>query len=1254
MGLKVFSHNVQGLNSPNKRKKAFKQYKRLGADIILMQETHFSTSNHPQYFDKSFNQFHYTTFSNKSRGVAIFIKNSIIFEPQSIYKDEDSRFIILKGSINRRNVTIASLYAPNEAQTTFFTKFFNILEQYISPHLIIGGDFNLSAHPALDRSKVAPSSKAFSKSINRSLSKLQLIDSWRAHNIGVRAYTHYSHPHSCFARLDYIFCTPILLANSSNTDIHPCPWSDHNIVAFETSHIGMTPTPFNWRLNDSLLSNPSTVQQINTHIEEYFRTNTSEEVLLTSVWAAHKAVLRGHLINIAAARNKSKLTEIKCLTKELHDLYNKLNNNITPDLLNLIQIKCKALNTLLSEDTEKSLRFSKAKFLLHGNSSSTMFARKLNHDTKPPHVYKLRNQKGNIVTHPQDVLQIFTSFYKNLLSGPQTHPPPTTLDWLNSLQLPKLSQLQASSLNDPCTDSEILNIIKSLKTSTAPGPDGFTTSYYKKFAPLLTPSLTKMFNYILSGGHFPEDMLLANLSLIPKPQKDHSHPQNFRPISVLNNDLKLFGRLLANRLAAVITSLIHTDQTGFIPGRQIVDNIRLVTNIVQDANLHSRPLYLLSLDIHKAFDSVNWSYLNHLLPKFGISEKFIHGFNALYHFPQTRIRIPGNNSDFFPLSRGTRQGCPLSPLLFALAIEPLAVAIRNNPNIKGYQKVPYHFKLSLYADDALLFLTDPLISIPNLLSDLHSFHKLSGLFINTNKCSILPINSPPNLTSLLKKNFNFLWSSHSFKYLGVNITISHNLLYKSNYLPLFSQINSLLKIWSSYHISFLGRICAFKMTILPKLLYYFRALPINVPKTRLESLQREINRFIWNNKKPRCSYNLMHRPQDRGGLGLPNLWLYFLATRLVQMAQWSSPDTNISWLTFKSTSIHPLNIRGILWSNTKLYHILNKKNTLIAQLILLWNRIKDNFKLYSATPPLASFLGDPRFPLAFPDHTPFHNWTKNNLTTLKSITLNSKFPSFASLQSRFNFPPSEYHQYTLIHEFYSTYYSLSVNPPSTLFEHICISSPRDKGLISLLYNNLNNFLQPEKSGPMIRWEAEIGSSFPMDSWTKMIKNLRKSNCAAAFRESPIKLHIRWYMTPSRIHSFYPSTSPNCFRGCLLEGSYIHIFWGCKFLEPIWDKLINKLENPLKKKISLSPQICLLYATVPDVPSPCNRLIHSLISSIHWMIAFNWKTQNLPWPQVESRMESLRLSERIHHTLSDTMHIYNEKWKFWSLSDLHCS
>lgn len=161
--------------------------------ILLILLTHISLTNLWQSYC--------TTHSTKSRGVAIFIKNSVLFYVEHTYKDPNSRFIILQGKIQGRATTIASIYAPNEAQATFFQQFVTILDRYLSPHLIVGGDFNLAAHPSLDRSRITPSSKAFPKSLTSSLSSLQLIDARRAHNIGCRSYTFYWNPHDSYCML---------------------------------------------------------------------------------------------------------------------------------------------------------------------------------------------------------------------------------------------------------------------------------------------------------------------------------------------------------------------------------------------------------------------------------------------------------------------------------------------------------------------------------------------------------------------------------------------------------------------------------------------------------------------------------------------------------------------------------------------------------------------------------------------------------------------------------------------------------------------------------------------------------------------------------------------------------------------------------------------------------------------------------------------------------------------------------------------
>ena len=238
--------------------------------------------------------------------------------------------------------------------------------------------------------------------------------------------------------------------------------------------------------------------------------------------------------------------------------------------------------------------------------------------------------------------------------------------------------------------------------------------------------------------------------------------------------------------------------------------------------------------------------------------------------------------------------------------------------------------------------------------------------------------------------------------------------------------------------------------------------------------------------------------------------------------------------------------------------------------------------------------------------------------------------------------------YQLIKSFYSQHFSLSSHSTNTLFERICLTSSRDKGMISRLYQYLSNLNLQEKSNPMLRWEKDLDCSFSADSWYSMSENLQKCNKAISFRDTPVKLFSRWYLTPSKLHSFYPLISPNCFRGCSEQGTLLHTFWSCPFLDQIWRAATSRFESSYGHKISLTPQICLLYATIPDIPTSHMRLFHSLCSSIQWMIALNWKSNTILWSQVLERMEVYKISEKIYHTLNDNLHIYNSKWSNWNV------
>lgn len=156
-----------------------------------------------------------------------------------------------------------------------------------------------------------------------------------------------------------------------------------------------------------------------------------------------------------------------------------------------------------------------------------------------------------------------------------------------------------------------------------------------------------------------------------------------------------------HKLQAIITyqyDIFHPDQTGFIKGCHTANNTRHLFNIMNISKKQSTTI-IVSLDTEKAFDKVNWHFLFTVLQKFGFGEIFIQWIKTLYSTPKASVITNDIISPSFTLQRGTRQGCLLSPLLFAIFIEPLAAAIRQNNNISGFTINTTTHKISLHADD---------------------------------------------------------------------------------------------------------------------------------------------------------------------------------------------------------------------------------------------------------------------------------------------------------------------------------------------------------------------------------------------------------------------------------------------------------------------------------------------------------------------------------------------------------------------------
>ena len=401
----------------------------------------------------------------------------------------------------------------------------------------------------------------------------------------------------------------------------------------------------------------------------------------------------------------------------------------------------------------------------------------------------------------------------------------------------KLTDEQRDLIDKELTISECFTALKTFQKNKTPGNDGLTVEFYLAFWPLVGKCLVECLNFAHCHGELSTSQKQAMITLIEKKDKDNRLLKNWRPISLINVDVKIISKVMAMRLESILPFPVHHSQNAFIKGRSIFDAIRTINDILEYAKRNNRTGILVAIDFEKAFDSLNRTFLVKVLQKFHFGIYFSQWIQTFYTNLSSCLLNNGFTTNFFSVSRGVRQGDPLSPLLFILSLEILACYIRQDRNIHGLVINNEEIKLTLFADDVTCFLRDRL-SYLHLLVILKFFSRFSGLSVNDDKTELFAIGPQ----KLQEEEF-YHKTCTLIKMLGIYFDYHKTTRRNLNFNSILKSIKKILNMWRWRGLTLLGRIQIVKTFAIPKFMYKASLLSV------LEDLIMDVNKllygFIW-------------------------------------------------------------------------------------------------------------------------------------------------------------------------------------------------------------------------------------------------------------------------------------------------------------------------------------------------------------------------------------------------------------------------
>lgn len=731
--LKVGSLNCRGICDRAKRRNIFSLLKSSGLAIVFIQETKFSPYKHEEYGSDWHNQ---NIFLNSIRGgkcgVGILMNIPYIKVLKRL-DDCDGRIIVLDIEINLCRLRLINTYFPSEP---FLKENFicSLYPYFVSNFPVVWcGDHNITLDPSLDRLPPGSSKDYCSNMLNDLVKYYNFNDACRVIYPRKRLFT-YIGPKSR-SRIDKILVSPVLdVIAYDQIDIFS---SDHVLIMAQICCQGTYQKPKKrWRNNCSLYAEDDFVLNFRC----FWCIQSSDKKFLTNPvrwWMNTKYNFKLYSIKKGIEASTVKKRHMQMLESGLSSLNQAVL--FDPDNISLHKEYDKMKKELAQKQINavKELIFKeKANTLLFGVKPTKSFFDKYKKKIVKEPINCLKNANGIPQYDISGMLKIAEDHFSRLFKPAVLNENVVNL-FLNCVTpIPALSDEQLDICRPVCI-AELDEVLSQVQNHKSPGPDGLSYEFYKKLctSTLLKYKLLDVLNNMLlrasRTGKLPAKVVEGLITLVPK-KPPYDKIENYRPISLINTDLKILTKVISNRLKPYLSEILHETQYAQ-PSKDINMLNTLKRDILHDMDNNNDDCFFVSVDFKGAFDRVSHKFLFKVLSKLGFPETFVNLIKALYYNAASIVLVNGHQTKKIKIKSGIRQGCTLSRDLFTFSLDPLIRFLNLCDQIQKYaSSCGLKTLTACFSDDVDVF-TSSLSSLLSCFFFIGKYKDASGLEINLQK-----------------------------------------------------------------------------------------------------------------------------------------------------------------------------------------------------------------------------------------------------------------------------------------------------------------------------------------------------------------------------------------------------------------------------------------------------------------------------------------------------------------------------------------